>query len=35
VLIRNLRLDQPWEAIHANLLGLVDELGAWPVARVG
>mgnify|MGYP000653060121 CR=1 FL=1 len=22
-------------AIHADLLGLVDELGAWPVARVG
>lgn len=35
VLIRNLRLDQSWEAIHADLLGLVDELGAWPVARVG
>jgi 5-methylcytosine-specific restriction enzyme subunit McrC len=32
VLIRNLNLDQPWEAIHADLLGLARELSSWPVA---
>ncbi len=34
VLVRNLNLDQPWEQIHSDLLGLAAELGNWPVAFV-
>jgi 5-methylcytosine-specific restriction enzyme subunit McrC len=32
VMVRNLNLDQPWEHIHRDLLGVAKELSSWPVA---